>query len=189
MLISNCGFPERHHFSGLEETFRRFSDSPDDELAGMICCAAGELLRQEALQDQTAWYLEAAREAGREVVEQGHISPETQAVLDRPLIEDPAVYANMANAHWRSLGIEMIGLDDSDAPRQPSEAATYGTPLPPPDSRDTMRDLIAGMAMVFNPKAAGDLEAVIQFKVTGYGSGNYYLDIAEGSCAAYSRAR
>jgi hypothetical protein len=114
VLISNCGFPERHHFSGLEETFRRFSDSPDDELAGMICCAAGELLRQEALQDQTAWYLEAAREAGREVVEQGHISPETQAVLDRPLIEDPAVYANMANAHWRSLGIEMIGLDDSD---------------------------------------------------------------------------
>jgi putative sterol carrier protein len=48
-----------------------------------------------------------------------------------------------------------------------------------------MRDLVAGMAMVFNPQAAGDLEAVIQFQVTGDDSGNYYLDIAQGRCAAY----
>jgi putative sterol carrier protein len=185
VLISNAGFPERHHFSGLEETFRRFTDSPDVELAGSICCAGGELLHQEALQDGLAWYLEAARKAGREIVEQGRISKETQAVLDRPLVDDPAIYARMANGYWESLGVPKIGFDDGDALTQPSEESAYGTPLPPPASRDSMRDIIAGMAMVFNPKVAGDLEAVIQFKVTGDDPGDYYLDIAQGRCKAY----
>jgi hypothetical protein len=108
VLISNAGFPERHHFSGLEEVFRRFSGSSDESLAGMIFCAGGELLRQPDLQDSLAWYLEAARQAGGEVVEQGHISPETQAVLDRPLAEDPVAYAAMANAYWHSLGVEKV---------------------------------------------------------------------------------
>lgn len=184
LLISNAGFPERHHFSGLEETFRRLAAAPDTELLGMICCAGGELLKQEALQDQVVWYLEAAREAGREVVEQGRISTETQTVLDRPLIEDPAVYADMANAWWESLGVEKIGFDDTAA--QPPDVIAHGTPLPPPRSRDTMRDLIAGMAMVFDPQAAGDLEAVIQFKVTGDDAGDYHLDIAPGQCKAYA---
>jgi len=179
VLISNCGFPERHHFSALEETFRRFTDSPDVELAGMILCAGGELLRS-ALRDRLKWYLEAARKAGREVVEQGCISPETQAVLDRPLVDDPAAYARMANAYWRSLGVE-----DSYLQKLQSSAEEPGTPLPPPRSRDTMRDIVAGMAMVFNPEAAGDLEAVIQFDVSGQEPGQYYLRIADGQCIAY----
>jgi putative sterol carrier protein/putative NADPH-quinone reductase len=185
VLISNAGFPERHHFSGLEETFRRFVGASSSELAGMICCSAGELLHQEALQDQLAWYLEAARKAGRQVVEQGCISPETQEILDRPLVKDPAVYANMANGHWRSLGVEMIARDGSAVSSRPAQPNAYGIPLPPPQSRDTMRDLVAGMAMVFNPTEAGALEAVIQFRVSGEDPGDYYLDIAPGSCVAY----
>jgi len=185
VLISNAGFPERHHFSGLEETFRRFTSSSETELAGMICCAGGELLHQEELQDELAWYLEAAKRAGREIVEQGRISEETQAVLNRPLAEDPAAYAGMANAYWESQGVPPISFEDSDAPPRPSEESAPGTPLPPPTSRDTMRDLVAGMATIFDPQAAGELEAVIQFKVTGDGAGDYYLDIAQGECAAY----
>jgi len=39
--------------------------------------------------------------------------------------------------------------------------------------------------MVFNPEAAGDLEAVVQFRVTGKEPGDYYLRIADGECQAY----
>jgi multimeric flavodoxin WrbA/putative sterol carrier protein len=184
VLISSAGFPERHHFSALEEVFRRLTDSPDDELVGMVCCAAGELLRNEALDNQTGWYLEAAEKAGREVVEQGAISPETQAVLDRPMIDDPAVYANMANAYWESQCGKMIEFDEGD--HESPKAAAHGTPLSPPKGRDTMRDLIAGMAMAFNPQVAGGLEAVIQFNVTGDDPGGYFLDIAAGKCTAYA---
>jgi putative sterol carrier protein len=178
VLISNCGFPERHHFSGLVETFRCFTSDPDSELVGTILCTAGELLRQSALQESVQWYIEAARQAGREVVEQGRIAPETQETLDRPLVADPAIYSRMTNAYWNSVVVrpEGEGGPGEDEP---------GTRLPPPTSRDTMRDMIAGMAIVFNPEAAGDLQAVVQFDVSGDEPGQYYLHIAGGECAAF----
>jgi multimeric flavodoxin WrbA len=183
VLISNAGFPERHHFSALEETFRRLTDCPDDELVGMICCAAGELLSNKELDHTTGWYLEAAKKAGQEVVEQGSISSETQQLLDKPLIEDAALYARMANAHWEGQGVERIVFDDEAEALAKSDA--HGTLLPLPRGRDTMCDLIAGMAMAFNPQAAGDLEAVIQFNVAGQDTASYFLDIVENKCSAY----
>jgi len=81
VLISNCGFPEGHHFSALEEMFRCFNSGPDTELAATIFCAGGELLSQPAMQEHLQWYLDAAHNAGREVVEGGGIAPQTQAVL------------------------------------------------------------------------------------------------------------
>ena len=194
VLISNCGFPERHHFSGLEETFRCFTSGPDSELAGTILCAGGELLKQPALQKNIQWYIEAARQAGREVVEQGHIAPETQETLDRPLMENPAVYARMANAYWNSV----VARPEGEAGPGEGESGTLqqahrheysrwqgSARLPPPTSRDTVRDMIAGMALVLNPDAAGDLQAVVQFDVSGDEPGQYYLRFAEGECAAF----
>ncbi len=194
VLISNCGFPERHHFSGLEETFRCFTANPDSELVGAILCAGGELLKQPALQESVQWYIEAARRAGREVVEQGRIAPETQETLDRPLVKDPAVYSRMTNAYWNSV---VVRPEEEAGP----EEDEMGTRLPPPTSRDTMRDMIAGMALVFNPGEAGDpsagsgqapsagsgqaLQAVAQFDVSGDEPGQYYLRIAEGECTAF----
>ncbi len=182
VLISNAGFPERHHFSGLEETFRCLTDSHEEQLAGMICCAGGELLKREALQDGLAWYLEAAQKAGREMVLQGNISPETQAVLDRPLVDDPAAYASTVNAYWASTNAEPFESPES-ASQPASDAAT---PLPAPQSMDTMRDLVAGMALSFNAEAADGLQAVIQFDVTDENPGQYYLDIAGKECTAFA---
>ncbi|MDI6770660.1 MAG: NAD(P)H-dependent oxidoreductase [Anaerolineales bacterium] len=194
VLISNCGFPERHHFSALVETFRCFTSGPDSDLVATILCTCGELLGQPALGESVRWYTEAARRAGCEVVEQGRVTPETQAVLDRPLVEDPAVYSRMANAYWNSV----VARPEDEAELRESGG---GARLPPPTSRDTMRDIVAGMALIFDPQAAGDpstgtgqaLQAVIQFDVspstglrTGGGEpGQYYLHIAGGKCAAY----
>jgi putative sterol carrier protein len=85
----------------------------------------------------------------------------------------------MANAYWESVIVHPPAETRADEP---------GTPLPPPISRATMRDIIAGMALVFNPKAAGDLQAVVQFDVRGKEPGRYYLRIAEGKCAALEGA-
>jgi putative sterol carrier protein len=38
------------------------------------------------------------------------------------------------------------------------------------------------MPLVFNPAAAGNLQATIQFNVSGAEPGNYYLEIKEGVC-------
>ena len=178
VLISNCGFPERHHFSGLVETFRRFTSFPDTDLTATILCPAGELLGPPAMREGLQWYTDAARRAGREVVEQGRITPETQQVLDRPLM-DPTIYSQMANAYW-----------DRTIPRPETERGGDGSgvPLPPPVSLDTVRDLIAGMPLAFNPEAAGDMQAVIQFDAGDPDPGQYHLRIADGSCVAFEGA-
>lgn len=180
VLISNCGFPERHHFHGLVETFRQMSQGPDSELSATILCAAGELLRQPALQDSLGWYRQAARQAGREVIELGRISPETQAVLDPELI-DPAVFSQMVNAHWDSL----IAAPQAQTQTQAGETKG-GRPLAPPAAQPTtLREIIAGMPLAFHASATGDLQAVIQFDVTGDEPGQYHLRIAGGTCRAY----
>lgn len=46
----------------------------------------------------------------------------------------------------------------------------------------TTRQTIEGMALVFDPIAAGDLAASIQFEVSGAEPGVYHLDIANGDC-------
>lgn len=189
VLISNCGFPERHHFSGLVETFRRFTDEPDTELAGVILCAGGELLAQEALRESLQWYPDAARRAGEELVRYGRILPETQAILDTPLAE-PDIYANMANLWWDSqigLCVRSEARSDSRVPPQqdflsPPIVLPVGESGPGPR---TCREAILGMATVFNPAAAGDLQADIQFVVTGEEPGNYVLRIRDGRCTAH----
>jgi putative sterol carrier protein len=47
----------------------------------------------------------------------------------------------------------------------------------------TCRDFIAGMPLVFNAEAAGDINATFYFKVTGEETGDYTLTIREGQCA------
>ena len=41
---------------------------------------------------------------------------------------------------------------------------------------------IEGMALTFDPEEAGDLDAVIQFYVSGDGGGDWYLVIKDGQC-------
>jgi len=41
---------------------------------------------------------------------------------------------------------------------------------------------IEGMTLSLNPDKAIDLNATIQFNVSGEGGGNYYLTIADGKC-------
>jgi len=44
------------------------------------------------------------------------------------------------------------------------------------------REIISGMPTAFNAEAAGDLVAIIYYKVTGEEPGDYYLEIANGIC-------
>ena len=47
---------------------------------------------------------------------------------------------------------------------------------------EDIRLALLGMSQMFNPKAAGDLKATIQFEVTGKQPGNWFLTIADGKC-------
>ena len=52
-----------------------------------------------------------------------------------------------------------------------------------PDLRPkNIAQAIEGMALTFNPEKAGDLQATIQFHVSGQGGGDWNLSIANGQC-------
>ena len=104
VLISNCGFPESHHFAGLKETFRVWVSNSGQSLAGTICCAGGPMLQEPRASEVTS-YLDAVRVAGREVALGRPIPLEIQAVVDRPLIDNAGAYSEQINRMWRAMGI------------------------------------------------------------------------------------
>lgn len=108
VLLSTSGFPEQCHFSGMKESFRRAFSGNNPGMRNMICCAGGTLLTMPGTTGLFEWYLDAARQAGREVIEKGVISDATQSILDRPLVDDAATYVAKANEHWKEMGIERI---------------------------------------------------------------------------------
>ncbi|HUW66175.1 MAG TPA: flavodoxin family protein [Spirochaetia bacterium] len=185
VLISNCGFPERHHFTGLVETFRLLTWGLNACQAASILCAGGELLRVEQLQESIRWYLEAARAAGREFGQTGCICPATQETLDRSLA-DPEVYAQKANAYWDSL-IARPGDQTGNCPEPEGNGLVSLAPVVPEKGRLPLsfREAVAGQAGSFNIRAAGDLRADIQFRATGAEAGDFVLRIKGGHCEAY----
>ena len=183
MLISNCGFIEQDHFSGLKETVRCCFRGESRELAGMICCAGGEMLRVPELRQGIGWYLDAVKNAGRQVASDGSIDAQTQAELDTPLMTDKELFFQSANAHWN----EALGVKKVDAPVA-SDCTASATLLGPPESVETMRDLAASFALAYNPAKGKDLKAVIQFVITDEDPGTYYLSIADGKCSAFEGA-
>ncbi len=101
VLISNSGFPEISHFDGMKQVFRQSFGAASP----MICCAGGAMLANPAMRSSLDWYLKAVLEAGQQVAETGLINLETQAILDRPLVDDSLAYAERLNQHWQSLGL------------------------------------------------------------------------------------
>lgn len=98
VLISNCGFPGGNHFSGLLESFKVWHK---DGVAGAILVSQGGVLRgiehNEFLSKLYAPFVQALKDAGKEIVTSGHINSETQKLLDKEYMPDE-VYAENANS-------------------------------------------------------------------------------------------
>lgn len=100
VLVSNCGFPEREHFRALVEQFRHLTGGQGP--AASILVPAGEALgRSYSPAGPFAWFFDALRRAGAELVRDGRLGPETAEVLARPLVP-PDLYSRMANQDFDS---------------------------------------------------------------------------------------
>lgn len=101
VLISNCGFPGHYNFSGLVETFKVMKKG---NLSAAILCAQGGVLHATNTDDMLKKlykpYFAAVESAGEEIVKQGYIKAETQAILDKEFI-DPETYVKSANSSWK----------------------------------------------------------------------------------------
>ncbi|HQK25469.1 MAG TPA: flavodoxin family protein [Synergistaceae bacterium] len=135
VLLSNCGFPEIHHFDGLLEQFRclaraegREDGAPAD---AVILRPGGEILREEALRPMITWYFDALRQAGGEFVAQGKISPQTQEILSRDLLP-PEDFVREANRHFDEILASVSGAPEGKerAPERGETSVVRRTPRP-----------------------------------------------------------
>ncbi|MBI3301048.1 MAG: SCP2 sterol-binding domain-containing protein [Deltaproteobacteria bacterium] len=55
----------------------------------------------------------------------------------------------------------------------------------PPGPPQTLEPVLMGMPFAFDRKAAGDVQATIQFCVSGLQAGNYYIRIAQSKCESF----
>lgn len=163
VVVSTCGFPEISHFDALRQTFRQVEHGRGAALVGELLMPAGELLKQEGLRERFQPVLQAAYQAGVEVIRDGRIAKETEAEIQKPLIPADQM-AELANLWWDS---QLEGI----AQGKPHEG-----------KMEDMRLLLHGMAATFNARAAAGLTATIQFEVSGRQSGNWFLSIENGRC-------
>lgn len=189
LLISTCGFPERHNFDSLVEMFSILYGETNTEFIGSILCVEAELLRQQELKDSLHWYLDACHDAGKEVIDHGKISDKTAKILEKEFVE-LETFIGFANASWDVPGDTPPTLEEAlkgmknkvDTNKDKNSACQL---LEYNADYKGFKGIIAGMAYTANPEKCKDLDLTIQYDVTGEEPGQYFFRIFEGSCQAY----
>jgi len=98
-LVSNCGFWELDNFDALVSHIKAIAKNLDAAFAGALLRPHGPAFK--AMLDQgvpVTDVLDAARDAGRQIIEAGSISPTTLGIVSRPLLPRDQ-YVAIANQH------------------------------------------------------------------------------------------
>jgi multimeric flavodoxin WrbA len=101
VVISNCGYPEQSHFQVLRLLFQRIARNFHSEVIGEIYRGAGAVLTSPRadLKMLVSGYKRLLRNAGRELVEDGHLSDVTTNALEKQLIPTD-IYIAAGNKMW-----------------------------------------------------------------------------------------
>jgi multimeric flavodoxin WrbA/putative sterol carrier protein len=170
VVLSVGGFPAMSAFGGLTHYVKFLYEAQEKGLlwAEIYRPGAEYMVYQK---DRQKDILEATIQAGRELVETHRVSPETLARIEQPLTDDIADFAKIANCWWKTCIDEGVTL---------KKFAEEGM-MPRPDSVETFLLL---MTTGFDPEAAGDMKATLQFAFTGRVEGACYFNIADGTIQA-----
>ena len=167
VLLSVAAFPEDSVFDALSFWAKKTFGRGTGLLAEIYRPASEAMLNSWRLKD----ILDAAEQAGREIIEQQSVTQETMARIGQPLAE-PAIVAATSNCFWQTLIDERLTM---------AEASKQGR-SPRPGSIAT---LMAMLSFAFNPLKAGDKKGTLQFNFTGETPGSCYFVIDKNSCTAH----
>jgi len=174
VLLSVAGFPHQSVFDQLStwanHTFGKSGAQPDVRLLAEIYRPASEIMIR--YKGKINDILSATEQAGQELVKDMKISAQTMARIKQPLDETDTV-VGLANIHWQTC------IDERVTPKQ----LRLRRMIPRPDSID---NLMAVLRVGFNPAAAGDIKATLQFEFSGEVQGSCYLVIEDGAIRAMS---
>jgi multimeric flavodoxin WrbA len=170
MVLSVAGFPEMSAFDQLS-SYARFIFGRSGNLVAEIYRPAAESMTLPFFKEEARRVLEATREAGREIAQSMKITDETLARVTRDFIGDRELFRKMGNLFWKSCIAEGV---------TPKDFEEKGL-TPRPDSMETFMMILP---YGFNPAAAGDTRAVIQFDFSGDVQGSCHFPIEDGKMRA-----
>lgn len=109
VLVSNCGFWEIDNFDPLIVHVKAVSKNLGREFSGALLRPHGPALRAMMNQGMPVNdVLDAAKEAGRQLVEDGRMKPDTLKIVSRDLLPQQ-MYVSIANERIRQLLSESGG--------------------------------------------------------------------------------
>ena len=170
VMLSVAGFPEIAVFDQLS-SWTRFIYR--DRLWAEIYRPAAETLASMPDHDSSKDILAATVQAGRELVTNQAVTPETMARVVQPVMEDNKIMHMMGNMFWKSCIAEGVTV---------KEFAEKGL-IPRPDSLETFMIVLP---MAFKPEGAAGLQAIIEFKFSGEVDDACYFTIKDSRISACS---
>jgi FMN-dependent NADH-azoreductase len=169
-FLSVAGFPEESVFYQLS-SWVNFIWGRRGILVAEIYRPLAEALKVPALAEKADAVLAATVQAGRELAESMAIKPETIAAIRQPLADDPWKFLQIGNLMWKTCIAEGITPKEFEAKNV----------IPRPDSIETFMMI---MPMGFNPQAAGETTAILQFNFSGEVQGSCHFRIEGGQIEA-----
>jgi multimeric flavodoxin WrbA len=170
VFLSVAGFPEESVFDQLS-SWVNFIWGRRGILVAEIYRPLAEALKVPALAEKADAVLAATVQAGRELAESMAIKPETMAEIRQPLADDPWKFLQIGNLMWKTCIAEGITPKEFEAKNL----------IPRPDSIETFMMI---MPMGFNPQAAGETTAILQFNFSGEVQGSCHFRIEGGQIKA-----
>lgn len=164
VVLSVAGFPEISVFDQLSSHMNYLYQQG---LLAEIYRPAAESMASPMYKDTAKDILKATEQAGRELVESMKVSPETMARITQPL-DDSQSIAKIANLFWKTCIADGV---------TPKEFEKKGM-IPRPDSLETFMTI---MSTGFNPQAAAETKASLQFSFSGQVEGSCCFIIQNGS--------
>ena len=152
VLLSVCGFPESSEFDAMLEFFIR-TRHQDARPVATICRAGASLLSVPQLAARASDVLDATREAGRELVKNLKIPPETLARITQPL-SDVKAFGKMGNIYWNTCIAEGV------TPKEFNDRKMMPRP-------QTLDDFMFIFPFGINAAAAGGEKIQLQFHFSG----------------------
>ena len=171
VLLASCGLHNPKTMQALADTFDLVCDAIAATPVGKLLRPESNLLDFEQAKPRTMRCVRQAFEkAGSELVRDGRISAETEAEARLRFTLSEEIFATHFETYWT------IASEMGPGWIKREKLADVANKDP--------RIIVRELASFFNPKAAGDLSAVIQFVLEDTVHGNWQLKIDSGACKA-----
>lgn len=167
--LSVCALPERSEFNALS-AFLESTRHPDVSIVAEIYRTSAEALRCPVFKRVLSDILDAAAQAGRELIRSMRISPNTLERITQPIM-DPESLSLIGNATCKTCIAERITLREFFARGM--------TPRP-----DSLEAFMAFSIIGLNGEAAGGRKVILQFRFSGEIGGACYFIFEKGRIKA-----